>query len=73
MDRPCYLDLETLKAQPCAEPIPAVVDFKVKGSPIGQDRADADPQAGLYLAGRWLEGQPAKGLLFAQIAKPGIC
>jgi hypothetical protein len=67
----CYLDLETLKAQPGPEPIPAVVDFKVKGSPIGQDHADSDPQAGLYLAGRWLEGHPAKGLLFAQIAKPG--
>jgi hypothetical protein len=66
-----YLDLETLKEQPGAEPIPAVVDFKVKGSPIGQDQADTDPQAGLYLAGRWLEGSPAKGLLFAQIAKPG--
>ena len=67
----CYLDLETLKEQPGGEPIPAVVDFKVKGSPIGQHQADADPQAGLYLAGRWLEGQPARGLLFAQIAKPG--
>jgi hypothetical protein len=67
----CYLDLETLKAQPGGEPIPAIVDFKVKGSPIGQDQADSDPQAGLYLAGRWLEGRPARGLLFAQIAKPG--
>jgi len=66
-----YLDLETLKPQPGGEPIPAIVDFKVKGSPIGQNQADADPQAGLYLAGRWLEGQPARGLLFAQIAKPG--
>lgn len=67
----CYLDLETLKQQPGGEPIPAVVDFKVKGSPIGQDQADSDPQAGLYLAGRWLEGSPATGLLFAQIVKPG--
>jgi hypothetical protein len=67
----CYLDLETLKEQPGAEPIPAIVDFKVKGSLIWQDQADADPQAGLYLAGRWLEGSPAKGLLFAQIAKRG--
>ena len=69
----CYLDLETVKEQPGGEPTPAVVDFKVKGSPIGQDQADSNPQAGLYLAGRWLEGQAAKGLLFAQIAKPGIC
>jgi hypothetical protein len=45
--------------------------FKVKGSLIGQDRADSDPQAGVYLAGRWLEGYPAHELLFAQIAKPG--
>jgi PD-(D/E)XK nuclease superfamily len=67
----CYLDLETLKTPPGGEPISAVVDFKVKGSPIGQGQADSDPQAGLYLAGRWLERQPAKGLLFAQIAKPG--
>jgi hypothetical protein len=42
----CYLDLETLKAQPGAEPIPAIVDFKVKGSPIGQNQADSDPQPG---------------------------
>ncbi|HET6864722.1 MAG TPA: PD-(D/E)XK nuclease family protein [Solirubrobacteraceae bacterium] len=67
----CYLDLETVKPQAGGDPIHAVVDFKVKGSPIGQDQADSDPQAGLYLAGRWLEGRPAKGLLFAQIAKPG--
>ena len=68
----CYLDLETVKAQPGGEPIPAIVDFKVKRSLIGQDQADSDPQAGLYLAGRWLEGRPDRGLLFAQIAKPGI-
>ena len=43
----------------------------MKGSLIWQDQADADPQAGLYLAGRWLEGYPANELLFAQIAKPG--
>jgi hypothetical protein len=48
-----------------------VVDLKVKTSLITQDQADSDPQAGLYLAGRWLEDYPASELLFAQIAKPG--
>jgi hypothetical protein len=67
----CYLDLETLKQRADGQQAPAVVDLKVKGSLIGQDQADSDPQAGLYLAGRWLEGYPASELLFAQIAKPG--
>jgi hypothetical protein len=66
-----YLDLETLKEGPGIKPSPAVVDFKVKNTPITRDKADADPQAGLYLAGRWLEGYPASELYFAQIAKPG--
>ena len=34
-------------------------------------KADHDPQAGLYLAGRWLDGDPAREFCFAQIAKPG--
>jgi PD-(D/E)XK nuclease superfamily len=67
----CYLDLETLKERADAEPAPTVVDFKVKNSLITKDQADSDPQAGLYLAGRWLEGYPASELCFAQIAKPG--
>jgi hypothetical protein len=67
----CYLDLETLKEGPGGEQSPTVVDFKVKNTLITQDRADSDPQAGLYLAGRWLEGSPANELCFAQIAKPG--
>jgi hypothetical protein len=67
----CYLDLETLKERADGEPAPTVVDFKVKGSLIGQDQADSDPQAGIYLAGRWLEAYPANELCFAQIAKPG--
>ena len=67
----CYLDLETLKEEPGGEQSPKVVDFKVKNSPINKDRADSDPQAGLYLAGRWLEDYPAGELCFAQIAKPG--
>jgi hypothetical protein len=67
----CYLDLETLKQSAHGEPAPTVVDFKVKNTPINKDRADSDPQAGLYLAGRWLEDYPAGELCFAQIAKPG--
>ena len=67
----CYLDLETLKERPDGEQSPAVIDFKVKNTPITKDKADADPQAGLYLAGRWLEDYPASELCFAQIAKPG--
>lgn len=67
----CYLDLETLKEGPGGEQSPTVVDFKVKNSPITKDKADSDPQAGLYLAGRWLEDYPARELCFAQIAKPG--
>jgi hypothetical protein len=69
----CYLDLETLRERRDGERSPTVVDFKVKNSPISQDQADRDPQAGLYLAGRWLENHPARELCFAQIAKPGIC
>jgi hypothetical protein len=66
-----YLDLETLKEREDGEPQPTVVDFKVKGSLISETQADSDPQAGMYLAGRWLEGYPATELVFAQIAKPG--
>jgi hypothetical protein len=67
----CYLDLETLKEGPACEQSPTVVDFKVKNTPITKNKADSDPQAGLYLAGRWLEGYAANELCFAQIAKPG--
>jgi hypothetical protein len=67
----CYLDLETLKEDATGKPAPTVVDFKVKGSLITTEQAQRDPQAGLYLAGRWFEGYPANELVFAQIAKPG--
>src|SRR5437764_8245683 len=67
----CYLDLETLRERRGGEQSPTVVDFKVKSTPITKDKADCDPQAGLYLAGRWLESYPADELCFAQIAKPG--
>jgi hypothetical protein len=67
----CYLDLETLKEDEAGERAPTVVDFKVKGSLITTEQAQRDPQARLYLAGRWLESHPANELVFAQIAKPG--
>ena len=67
----CYLDLETRSRTLTGEPLDRVVDYKVKGSLIGQPTADRDPQASLYLAGRWLEGRPVAEFVFAQIAKPG--
>jgi hypothetical protein len=67
----CYLDLETLNERAAGEPAPNVIDLTVKSTPISHERADCDRHAGIYLAGRWLEGHPARGLLFAQIAKPG--
>ena len=54
------------------ELISEIVDYKVKGGDaINQAKADRDPQAGLYLAGRWLEGQPADQFAFAQVLRPG--
>ena len=67
----CYLDLETRGHSPAGEPIDQIVDYKVKGSLIGQPTADRDPQASLYLASRWLESRPAGEFAFAQLAKPG--
>src|SRR3954468_10879298 len=49
----------------------AIVDYKVKTTLHSQTKAPHDPQAGLYLAGRWLAGQPAEHFCFAQIGKPG--
>ena len=68
----CYLDLETLRPDgDGGEPVAAIVDYKVKSTLHTQAKADHDPQAGLYLAGRWLEGDPAHEFCFAQIGKPG--
>ena len=53
------------------ELLPAVVDYKVKTTPLTQYKADHDFQPAVYLAGRWLEGDPAAEFCFAQIAKPG--
>ena len=66
-----YLDVETLRPGADGDAIPAVVDYKVKTTPLSQHKADRDPQAGLYLAGRWLAGHPAHEFCFAQIGKPG--
>ena len=65
----CYLDLETRGTGGGEKP--AVVDYKVKTTPLTQYKADHDFQPVVYLAGRWLEGDPAKEFCFAQIAKPG--
>jgi PD-(D/E)XK nuclease superfamily len=67
-----YLDLEILRENPAGgEPIAAIVDYKVKSTLHSQAGADHDPQAGLYLAGRWLQGNQAHEFCFAQIGKPG--
>ena len=68
-----FLDLETLRpaTTAAASSCPAIVDYKVKNTLHSQAKADHDPQAGLYLAGRWLAGQPAEHFCFAQIGKPG--
>ena len=54
----CYLDLETRRPD-VGELLPAVVDYKVKTTPLTQFKADHDFQPAVYLAGRWLEGDPA--------------
>src|SRR3954468_7568575 len=68
-----FLDLETLRPDDHrgGELVPAIVDYQVKNPLHPQTRADHDPQAGLYLAGRWLAGAPAEQFCFAQIGKPG--
>jgi hypothetical protein len=68
----CYLDLETPRPDADAGAlVPAVVDYKVKTTPLTQFKADHDFQPAVYLAGRWLEGDPAAQFCFAQVAKPG--
>jgi hypothetical protein len=66
-----FLDLETLRPAVDGGPVAAIVDYKVKSTLHSQAKADHDPQAGLYLAGRWLTGRPAEQFCFAQIGKPG--
>jgi len=67
----CYLDLETLRDAAGEERVPAIVDYKVKSTPLTQFKADHDFQPAVYLAGRWLRGDSAAEFCFAQIAKPG--
>lgn len=65
-----YLDLETRQPQAAGPPAEVVVDYKMKaGSAVSQHKADRDPQASLYLAARWLEGQPAERFTFAQVLR----
>jgi PD-(D/E)XK nuclease superfamily len=66
----CYLDLETRRSD-AGDTVPAVVDYKVKTTPLTQFKADHDFQPAVYLAGRWLERDPAVQFCFAQIAKRG--
>jgi PD-(D/E)XK nuclease superfamily len=67
-----HLDLETEREDPFTGQLaPEIVDYKVKGDPIHQSKADRDIQAAIYLAGRWLEGRPAERFTFAQILRPG--
>jgi hypothetical protein len=66
----CYLGLETLRPDGDGR-VPAVVDYKVKTTPLTQFKADHDFQPAVYLAGRWLEGDPAAEFSFAHIVKPG--
>ena len=68
----CYPDFETVRPAGDRDgPVAAIVDYKVKSTLHTQAKADHDPQAGLYLAGRWLEGDAAHEFSFAQIGKPG--
>jgi hypothetical protein len=64
-----FLDVETIQRTAAGE-TPVVVDYKVKTTPLSQYKADRDFQPDVYLAGRWLEGNPA-AFQFAQLAKPG--
>ena len=66
----CYVDLATRRPD-AGELRPTEVDYKVKTTPLTQYKADHDFQPAVYLAGGWLEGDPAAGFCFAQIAKPG--
>jgi hypothetical protein len=67
-----YPDVETQRVGPgWDQPVATILDWKVKGDPIRQEKADRDTQPGVYLAGRWLAGDPAAEFLFAQMLRPG--
>lgn len=48
-----------------------ITDLKMKNSPFTAYRAKKDLQVSVYLAAKWLAGEPAFDFRFAQIAKPG--
>jgi len=67
-----YPDLEVRRYELGSdEPVAGVVDWKVKGKPVYQPKADCDVQASLYLAARWVEGDPANDFTLAQVLRPG--
>jgi hypothetical protein len=68
----CFLDLEIVRPDAEGNELPIVVDYKVKSSPLTEYKAASDFQPSVYLAGRWLERDPAARFAFAQIAKPGV-
>jgi hypothetical protein len=68
-----FIDLEAVQRDAGGNETPIIVDYKVKTTPLTQPKADHDFQPAVYLAGRWLERNPAAAFAFAQIAKPGIC
>ena len=67
-----YPDLEVRRYElGSEEPVAGVVDWKVKGKPVYQSKADRDVQASLYLTARWVEGNPATDFTLAQVLRPG--
>jgi hypothetical protein len=66
-----FIGLEAVQRDTEGNETPIIVDYKVKTTPLTQPKADHDFQPAVYLAGRWLEGNPAAAFTFAQIAKPG--
>jgi len=48
-----------------------VTDLKMKNAPFTAYKAKKDIQVSLYLAAKWLMGEPVVDFRFAQIAKPG--
>ena len=66
-------DLEAVRLDPeGGDPVPAIVDYKVKSTLRARTKADHYPRAGRYLAGGWPAGDPAHQVRFAQIGKPGL-
>ena len=59
-----FLDLETTNGD--------VGDYKMTGKKITQAKADGDLQAGIYLLGRWSEGNPALAFAFHAMVRTKI-